>query len=73
MLRKSSDNWPYLKTTNPIEPTFTTVCLRSARTKGADVNAVDVQPQTPLDEAIQRKHPEQPTFSANTEPRQVKN
>ena len=25
---------------------------------GTDVNAVDVQPQTPLDEAIQRKHPE---------------
>ena len=34
------------------------MCLRSAQTKGADVNAVDVQPQTPLDEAIQRKHPE---------------
>jgi len=58
MLRKTSDNWPHLKTTNPIESTFVTVCLRTVRTKGADVNAVDVLPQTPLDWAIKEKHTE---------------
>ncbi|HIO21469.1 MAG TPA: ankyrin repeat domain-containing protein, partial [Nitrospirales bacterium] len=41
MLRKPSDNWPYLRTTNPIESTFATVRLRTARTKDANVNAKD--------------------------------
>ena len=44
--------------TNPIESTFATVRLRTARTKDADVNAVDVQPQTPLDWAIEANRTE---------------
>ena len=48
MLRKPSDNWPHLRTTNPIESTFATVRLRTARIKDADVNAENVKGLTPL-------------------------